>query len=64
MFNPEKNFNNVKKNLPQSGQRVIAYNNKLNELIDSVFIDGKFLENDHELINITRWIEYKNNIIH
>ena len=55
MFNPEKDFFNIKKKIPQEGQRVIAYNNKLDQFIDAVFKNGKFYENDNELINITKW---------
>lgn len=62
MFEPEKNFHNVTKKLPDEGQRVLAFNNKLDQFIDAVFKNGKFYENGHELINITGWIENKDNI--
>lgn len=63
MFNPEKDFFDVKKKLPEDRQEVLAYNGKLDEFIDAVFLNGKFYENDNELVNITKWADIKNNIV-
>lgn len=57
MFTPEKYFFDVKEILPREGQRVIAYNNELDNFVFAIFKNGKFYENDYELINITRWKE-------
>lgn len=63
MFNPERDFFDVKSKLPEDRQRVLAYNGKLDEFINAVFKDGKFYENDNELVNITKWADIKNNIV-
>ena len=62
MLNSEKNFFDVKKKLPEQCQRVLAYNNKLGQFIDAIFVNGKFYERDNELINITKWAELRNRL--
>jgi hypothetical protein len=62
MFDIEKGFYDVKKKLPEENQRVIAYNSKMDDFISAVFKNGKFYENNIELINITRWCENNSSI--
>ena len=56
---PENNNElfDVNQKLPKQGQKVLVYNYLLEEYIEAVFINGKFYEYDHELINITKWSE-------
>ena len=57
MIESKNKFFNVNEKLPKQGQKVLVYNYLLEECIGAVFINGKFYEYDHELINITKWAE-------